>query len=250
VRPEPRSTAAVTLIAAAVLTALLGAVTLGSLGLARADAAQLSQRAGPSCSTPSHLAKGHILVVVVVDFGGANAKVVVSCIVAKSGETGAEVLQAQGPPLGYPTPRYDESGLLCAIDGYPANGCGVEAGGHYAYWAYWHGGQRWQYANGGPAGWTVSRGDVEGWRFEPDGSASPSDPPPRAQSSAADLEAPAAKALGATTTTSTGKGAGPIASAATSSATEPIAFGGSVALILLLGAGAFVRARRARSHIT
>jgi len=199
---------------------------------------------------PSHFAKGHFVVAVVIDFGGRDAKVLVSCIAATSGESGAQVLEAQGPPLGYPEPRYDESGLLCAIDGYPANGCGAESGGHYAYWAYWHGGKRWQYANNGPAGWIVSRGDVEGWRFEPDGSASPTDPPPRASSSAGELEAPAAQALTATATTLTEKGAGPIATAGTSSGTRPIVFGSVVALIVLLGAGALVRARRAHGRIT
>lgn len=195
---------------------------------------------------PAHLSKGEFVVAVVVDFGGPDAKVLVSCVAARSGETGAQVLQAQGAPLGYPQPRYDESGLLCAIDGYPANGCGAESGGYYAYWAYWHGGKHWQYANDGPAGWTVSKADVEGWRFEPDGSASPSDSPPRALSSAVALEAPSS--LTATPTSSTGKGAGPIVTAGTSSGTRPIFFGGAVALIVLLGAGALVRARRAQGH--
>ena len=128
---------------------------------------------------------------VVADFGGVNGKVIVTCVLAKAGESGAQVLQSQAQLLGYPSPRYAESGLLCAIDGYPTSGCGTQSGGHYAYWAYWHGGKRWQYANGGPGEWKVSKGDVEGWRFEPDGSATPADPPPRAASSATALETPA-----------------------------------------------------------
>jgi hypothetical protein len=250
VRPEARSTAAVRLIAAAVLAALASAAAWGSSGLAASGASPLGQHPERSCAVPPHLAKGQIVVAVVVDFGGVDAKVLVSCVTARTGETGAEVLQAQGRATGYPTPRYDESGLLCAIDGYPTSGCGAQSGGHYAYWAYWHGGKRWRYANDGPGEWTVARGDVEGWRFEPDGSASPSDPPPRAASSASGLETSAATVRGATTTTSTADGAGPIASAGTGSSTRPILFFACLALIVLLGAGALIRARRAHGHVT
>ena len=249
-RPEARSTAAVKLIAAAVLAALTSAATWGSSGPAVAGASPGRQLPAKSCSVPPHLAKGQIVVAVVVDFGGVDAKVLVSCVTARTGETGAQVLQAQGRVTGYPTPRYDESGLLCAIDGYPTSGCGAESSGHYAYWAYWHGGEHWQYANNGPGEWTVARGDVEGWRFEPDGSASPSDPPPRAASSAAGLETSAATPRRATTTTSNANGAGPIASAGSRSSTRPIVFFACLALIVLLGAGALIRARRAHGHAT
>ena len=33
---------------------------------------------------------------------------------------------------------FGTSGLLCAIDGYPAGGCGDRTGqGGYHYWSYW-----------------------------------------------------------------------------------------------------------------
>ena len=230
------------------------------------------------CAAPAHVAKGHIVVAIVVDFGGRDGRVLVTCVVTRPGDTGAEVLQAQASLLGYAVPRYDASGsgLLCAIDGYPPSGCGTESGNHYAYWAYWHGGgKRWQYASGGPGEWTLSKGDVEGWRFEPDGRATPADPPPRAPSRAAELETPATTTGTAATTTrppaTTGKSssssrsnpsaggkgsntlaadaAGPVRQSSNSkSATRKGLFILCVALILLIGAGAYGRSRRKSSH--
>ena len=80
---------------------------------------------------------------------------------------------------------YSNSGLLCAIDNYPANGvqnCGQSVGsGDYDYWSYWHGASgSWVYASDGPAEQSVSSpaDDVEGWRFQTDEPDNPSDPPP------------------------------------------------------------------------
>ncbi len=83
--------------------------------------------------------------------------------------------------LGLAQPRFNASGLLCAIDGFPADGCGVQHDGKYAYWAYFHGTNgAWSYSNIGPGGTRVSSGVVEGWRWETAGSGLPNDPPPRA----------------------------------------------------------------------
>ena len=175
--------------------------------------------------------------------------VLVTCVPVQVGDSGEQVLQAQAALLRYPSPRYAQSGsgLLCALDGYPTSGCGNQSGAHYAYWAYWHGGRRWQYASQGPGEWKVSKGDVEGWRFEPTGSATPADPPPRAASSAAGLETPAS-AIPKTTSAppSGGHGAGPIGSSGGGrKGTTPIPFLVSVAFILLIGAAALLRSRRA-----
>ncbi|MGO9149936.1 MAG: hypothetical protein ACLP1E_14035 [Acidimicrobiales bacterium] len=249
---------ATTLGAIAVVTAAVTVATLaptmapGAAGPAGASAARQSKDASPRCALPAHTANDRIVVPLVADFGGVNGKVIVTCVLAKAGESGAQVLQSQAQLLGYPSPRYAESGLLCAIDGYPTSGCGTQSGGHYAYWAYWHGGKRWQYANGGPGEWKVSKGDVEGWRFEPDGSATPADPPPRAASSATALETPAR--AGATTTSSlpsSGRAAGPVGSSgSTGRGTSPIPFVVSVAFILLIGATALLRSRRASNRAT
>lgn len=156
-----------------------------------------------TCPSVPKAGKGEVVVPIVVDFGTDADKITVTCVAMKDGSNGADVLQARAALLHTAQPVYASSGLLCSIDGYPTNGCGTSTSGHYAYWAYFHGGSKWTYANDGPAENVVSKGDVEGWRFEPDGSASSADPPPRAPSSAASLEdAPSAPPSTTTTTTS------------------------------------------------
>jgi hypothetical protein len=125
-------------------------------------------------------AAGDLKVAVIVDFGDSSS-VSVACVPAGSRDNGAQVLGARASTLGAPAPRFNTSGLLCAIDDVPATGCGERTSGRYAYWSYWHGvdGQ-WQYSNFGPAAWRVDADVVEGWRFQPAGVGNPSDPPPRA----------------------------------------------------------------------
>jgi hypothetical protein len=125
-------------------------------------------------------AAGDVRVAVIVDFGDSSS-VSVACVPAGSRDNGAQVLGARASTLGAPAPRFNASGLLCAIDNVPATGCGDRSSGRYAYWSYWHGvdGQ-WQYSNFGPAAWRVDADVVEGWRFQPAGAGNPSDPPPRA----------------------------------------------------------------------
>jgi len=237
-------------IAAVTVATLAPTMAPGAAQPAAASAARQSKDASPRCAVPAHTANDRIVVAVVADFGGVNGKVIVTCVLAKAGESGAQVLQSQAQLLRYPSPRYAESGLLCAIDGYPTSGCGTQSGGHYAYWAYWHGGKRWHYANRGPGGWKVSKGDVEGWRFEPDGSATPADPPPRAASGATALET----ATKAATTSSPSPGddvAGPIGTSGGSGrGTSPILFIVGTGLILLIGAAALLRSRRASNRAT
>jgi hypothetical protein len=120
-------------------------------------------------------------VAVVVDHG-TGTSVSSVCVSATARDNGATLLAARASMLGLPQPRYDASGLLCAIDGLPERGCGEGHGGKYAYWSYWHGtGGAWSYANVGPASTRAKAEVVEGWRWQPAGSAGPSDPPPRAR---------------------------------------------------------------------
>jgi hypothetical protein len=147
----------------------------------------LTVRHARECAGVQPASATRIVIPVVVDLGGPSDSAEVTCVSVPPGSDGAQVLVARAKILGVPAPRYNETGLLCAIDGYPTTGCGLESGSHYAYWAYFHGGSSWTYADVGPAEWQVFAGDVEGWRFEPDGSASPTDPPPRAPSDASTL---------------------------------------------------------------
>jgi hypothetical protein len=97
-----------------------------------------------------------------------------------AGSNGTDVLAAVSQELGLPQPTYAPSGLLCSIDGYPSQGCGTSVANGYAYWSYWHGTTHWSYANLGPAQWTVTDDDVEGWRFQNPSAQAPGTPPPDA----------------------------------------------------------------------
>jgi hypothetical protein len=123
---------------------------------------------------------GQVRVAVVVDTsqlpGGAASPSVV-CVVVASGSTGVAALGARAARLGTPAPRFNSSGLLCAIDGAPAApACGVPSGGGFNYWSYWigttppSGVATWMYSNVGPGSRAMADGAVEGWRFIAGGS--------------------------------------------------------------------------------
>ena len=137
-------------------------------------------------------AADQVQIAVVVDFGTGRS-VSAACVGAGTRDSGAAVLAARASQLGTAPPRTNASGLVCAIDGYPSEGCGEQTGGHYAYWSYWHGdASGWTYSNVGPAGSRAQPGTVEGWRFQPAGAGNPSDPPPRGSPDAATTCRPAA----------------------------------------------------------
>lgn len=123
---------------------------------------------------------GSVRVVVVIDYGvedGAPSPASVECLTVAAGTSGGELLAARSALLGAAKLRFAGSGLLCAIDGYPAAPeCGQASGDEYRYWSYWSGtGGAWVYGAGNPFVRRVQDGDIEGWRF----------------SSAAESEAPA-----------------------------------------------------------
>lgn len=196
--------------------------------------------AAPHCASAPKVATGQVVVPVVIDDGSSGgAAVKVTCVSVPAGSSGAVALAAAADATGEPAPVYASSGLLCSIGGYPAAGCGAATGTRYAYWAYFHGGTRWKYAENGPAATVVQRGDVEGWRFQPHGTATSADPPPRAASSVQALE------LGATVGGTAAGGAGGSPSGSGGTDTLQIVL---VVLGALLAAGglsfAFVRTRR------
>jgi hypothetical protein len=136
-------------------------------------------------------ADSSVHIAVVVD-AGPSGTVSTVCVAAGSRDNGAAALAARASRLGTPQPRYNGSGLLCAIDGIPQTGCGDRSNGHYSYWSYWHGaGGNWSYSNVGPGGSRVNANVVEGWRWQPDGAGLPTDPAPRGPATPAAVCAPA-----------------------------------------------------------
>lgn len=117
---------------------------------------------------------GQVRVAVVVDARALSSTTSVVCVVVPSGSTGVTALRARSTRLGTAAPRFNASGLLCAIDGKPAApACGEQGPNGYAYWSYWLGGASWTFASVGPATRTVHDQSVDGWRFLNGGSAVP-----------------------------------------------------------------------------
>ncbi len=168
---------------------------------------------GAGALDPLRAAAADVYVAVVIDFGGGPGAPadVVQCVSVPAGSTDAQALSM----VDDHTTAYATSGLLCGIDTYPPDAvanCRATSGDDYYFWSYWHGnGGTWVYANDGPAEQVVTSGDVEGWRFQDPGPASPSAPAP---GTAPDFSAICAD--GAVRTTS-----GAASGAATGSATTP-----------------------------
>jgi hypothetical protein len=161
---------------------------MGGLFLGAASAALAP--AGPFALLPLKMAiasadsvGSDVYVAVVVDFGsGSSMSSVSKCVPVPANDHDSDALAAA---VGESNVAYSSSGLLCAIDNYPANGvqnCGQSVGsGNYDYWSYWHGATgTWVYANNGPAEQSVSspNDDVQGWRYQTDEPDNPNDPPP------------------------------------------------------------------------
>ena len=159
-------------------------------GLFVGAAAAALAPAGPGALIPLKMAiasadsvGNDVYVAVVVDFGnGSSMSTVSKCVPVASNGHDADALAAA---VGSDNVAYASSGLLCAIDNYPANGvqnCGESVGsGDYDYWSYWHGATgSWVYANDGPGEQSVSSpaDDVEGWRFQLNEPDTPGSPPP------------------------------------------------------------------------
>jgi hypothetical protein len=138
--------------------------------------------AGPFDQRCAEAAEGSS-VALVVDFGDVEGQgappggVAARCVPATDRMTGAQVLIDAGYSI-----RPGPGGMVCAINGYPSEGCGERIGERqYLYWSYWRadaGNTEWTYSSIGATGARVGDGDVEGWRFV-DGTGRPSDPQPR-----------------------------------------------------------------------
>ncbi len=162
---------------------LTGGLLLGAAGAVLAPA-------GPTALDPLKIAVASaaslgndVYVAVVVDFGGgSNMATISKCVPVASTSRDSDALAAA---VGTSNVSYNDSGLLCAIDNYPANGvqnCGEAVGnGTYDYWSYWHGASgTWVYASDGPTEQPVASppDDVVGLRYQTNGSDNPGNPPP------------------------------------------------------------------------
>lgn len=128
-------------------------------------------------------AAGQVRVGLVVDAGteadAPDGAVEVTCVVVDDGATSAEVLRAWADARGKAL-RYDPSGLLCGIGGYPATGCGQRTADGYRYWSYWSGGATgWTYSSANPWVQPARADRVEGWRFQQASGTGSDDHPPR-----------------------------------------------------------------------
>jgi hypothetical protein len=141
------------------------------------------------------------LVAVVVDFGPGGPAPIVKCVDI-SGQDQMSDIQVLSEAVSMQNVRLCTSGLLAGIDLYPASGCGQPvAGSHYAYWAYFQGSAAgWSYASTGPASHAASPQSAIGFRFEPEGTGTSSDPAPSESSNPA-LDCPVSAASSSPTTT-------------------------------------------------
>jgi hypothetical protein len=165
---------------------------------------------------------------VVVDDGNGSPPTTQAAQVV-AGSSDLDAMNAAGD-----TVTQNNSGLVCAIDNYPANGlqnCLATSGGLYFYWSYWQGDpytNTWTYGEIGPAEHTVGEGQtyVEGWRYQDPGADNPSATKPAVTPAAAFAQAcpgvaPVAPSSGAGGRPGGGGSGGTVSSTTSAAATPP-----------------------------
>jgi hypothetical protein len=201
-------------------------VARGALVIAAGTAALAL--AGPMALRPfvdAAGAAGEVTVAFVLDFGPSGSQVV-GCVSVPATDSRYDALSAFATEKGLVPPSYAPSGLLCSIDLIPASGCGQSVGGGYIYWSYFTGsGGRWIYSSTGAFA-TVTKGDVEGWRFQDPGTGRPNDPGPRTaavfRSICSSGSPPTTTTTTTTTSTTTPPGTGSGSSGAGPQASAPV----------------------------
>ncbi len=164
-RPRARLVPVVVMVVLVVLVVLAGPAAL---------AGRATTALPGSCAAADGVHAGLVVDFGDVDAGSPRPADTADCV-ADPGANGATLLARR---FGKDRIRISSTGLICAIDGYPAEGCGDHLpNGKYRYWSYWKGGSSWTYSQVGPAGRAISDGSVDGWHFV-DGSAGPSDGAP------------------------------------------------------------------------
>jgi hypothetical protein len=214
---------------------ILGALILGPTGAAGA-------------------ANGQVCLGIVIDDGPNSteqnwAPVATQVAQVAPGTSDLQALSAAGD-----TATQNNSGLVCAIDNFPANGLqsclSTSGSGQYYYWSYWEGDpytNTWTYANVGPASHTVSAGQtyVEGWRYQDPGADNPTATKPSVSPGAAFAQAcPGVTPVpsggsgggggggsggGGTIGSGSGSSPGTASPSASPTTTSPVAGGGSAA---------------------
>lgn len=122
--------------------------------------------AGPSASARPAAAActGDSGVTVVVDFGTLGGGVQIRCV-TQAVTSGFDALRKAGFTYD-PTARF--GGMLCRIDGKPADDPCINAPPPDRYWAYWTAaslGGSWTYSDQGAGSRVPPPGSVEGWAF-------------------------------------------------------------------------------------
>jgi hypothetical protein len=183
-------------MAARIHTGLIAALSLPLAGL---TALALPISAGA--------ANGQVCMGVVIDDSSGASPAVQTANVTPGTTSDLQAMSTAGD-----TVTQNNSGLVCAINDYPADGldtCLSAKKGQYFYWSYWQGNpdtNTWTYASVGPASHDVSAGQdyVEGWRYQNPGPDNPTAPPPAVSPAVAFAGCQSTS----TTTTTSGGGAG------------------------------------------
>lgn len=135
--------------------------------------------APPASARPTAACTGQSGVTVVVDFGTLGGGVQIRCV-TQAVTSGFDALRKAGFTYDA-TARF--GGLLCRIDGRPADDPCINAPPPDRYWAYWTAtapGGSWTYSDQGAGNRVPPPGSVEGWAFAdgcdraPGGAACPS----------------------------------------------------------------------------
>lgn len=171
--PAATPTRSARVLLASVAVVVVATVVLGAPALVAGVLPGAGVLSG-SCASAGEVHAGLVVDFGTVDTGTARPANTSDCV-ADPGANGVTLLAKRFGKSGV---RINSSGLICAIDGYPATGCGDHLpNGRYRYWSYWKGGSSWEYSSVGPAGRVVKDGTVDGWHFV-EGSASPADGAP------------------------------------------------------------------------
>ena len=156
---------------------------------------------GPLILGPTGVAEaanGQVCLGIVIDNGPNSTEQNWAPVATQGAQVAPGTSDLQSLAAAGDTATQNNSGLVCAINNFPANGLqnclSTSGSGQYFYWSYWEGDpytNTWTYANVGPASHTVSAGQtyVEGWRYQDPGADNPTATKPSVSPGAAFAQA-------------------------------------------------------------